>query len=155
MNRTIALSLLSLFVLCAAPTSGSAQVVVNPALNVRMTVPAGADWHAPLVVTRDARGPLLPSLYVGLIGLEAYDGYSTTRGFKAGASESNPVMRGLAGSPVALWAAKGGAAFVSIYAAERLWRHNHRGQAIALMLASNGLMAAVARNNSTINRTQR
>jgi hypothetical protein len=154
MNRTMTVGLLSLFVLCAAPTTGSAQVVVDPALNVRMTVPAGADWHAPLVARR-ARGPLLPSLYVGLIGLEAYDGYSTTRSIRVGASESNPVMRGLVGSPVGLWAAKGGAAFVSIYAAERLWRHNRRGQAIALMLASNGLMAAVARNNSTVNRMQR
>ena len=155
MKRMIAVGLLSLFVLCAGATSGSAQVAVNPALNVRMTVPAGTDWHAPIVVTRDARGPVLSSLYAGLIGLEAYDGYSTTRGVKAGASESNPMMRGLVGSPVALWAAKGGAAFVSIYAAEQLWSHNRRGQAIALMLASNSLMAAVARNNSAINRTQR
>src|SRR5947209_7771364 len=39
-------------------------------------------------------------------------------------------MGRLASHPGALWAAKGGAAFLSIYTAERLWRQHHRGEAI-------------------------
>jgi hypothetical protein len=98
---------------------------------------------------------VLPSLYVSLIGLEAYDGYSTTRGLRHGALESNTFMRGLAAKPAALWAVKGGATFVSIYMAERLWRKNRRGQAIALMVVTNGLMAAVAANNASVLHAQR
>ena len=125
------------------------------ALSVRMTALAGGLWQTPVRWVPAARGPVLPSLYVSLIGLEAYDGYSTTRGLKHGALESNTFMRGLAAKPAALWAVKGGATFVSIYMAERLWRKNRRGQAIALMVVTNGLMAAVAGNNASVLRAQR
>ena len=101
------------------------------------------------------RGPVLPALYVSLLGLQAYDGYSTTRGLKQGAAESNTFMSGLASHPGALWAAKGGAAFISIYAAERLWRQHRPGQAIAMMVVSNGLMVAVAASNASVLRSQR
>jgi len=36
----------------------------------------------------------------------------------------------------------------AIYAAEQLWRQHHRGQAIAIMVASNGVMAIVAAHNA-------
>jgi hypothetical protein len=125
-----------------------------PVLNVRMTAPAGGLWHTPVRKVAPTRGSLLPALYVSLIGLEAYDGYSTTRGLKQGATESNRFLSRLAGNPSALWAVKGGAAFASIYLAERLWRKGHRGQAIAAMLLSNGFMAAVARSNASVLRSQ-
>jgi hypothetical protein len=64
-------------------------------------------------------------------------------------------MSGLASHPGALWAVKGGAAFISIYAAERLWRQHRRGQAIAMMAVSNGLMVAVAASNASVLRAQR
>jgi len=124
-------------------------------LPVRMTAPAGALWQAPLQQVPPTRGPVLPSLYVSLMGLEAYDGYSTSRGLRHGAIESNTFMRRLAANPSALWAVKGGATFVSIYMAERLWRTNHRGQAVALMVVTNGLMAAVALNNASVLRAQK
>ena len=44
---------------------------------------------------------------------------------------------------------------MSIYVAERLWRGHHRGQAIAMMVVSNGIMAAVAASNASIIRSQR
>ncbi len=65
-----------------------------------------------------------------------------------GATESNGVLRGLAGNAAALWSIKAGAAFVSVYAAEKLWRRQRRGQAIAVMIVSNGVLAAVAMNNA-------
>ena len=126
----------------------------QPPLAVRMTAPAGGLWHTPVYWDPPTRGGLLPSLYVGLIGLEAYDGYSTTRGLKHGAVESNTLLRRMAANPTALWAVKGGATFVSIYMAERLWRQNHRGRAVALMVITNGLMAAVALNNASVLRSQ-
>jgi hypothetical protein len=94
-------------------------------------------------------------LYISLIGLQAYDGYSTSRGLREGAVESNTFMGRIASHPGALWAAKGGAAFVSIYTAERLWRQHRHGQAIALMVVSNGIMAAVAASNASVLRAQR
>ena len=54
-----------------------------------------------------------------------------------------------------MWAVKGGVAFASIYVAERLWRTHHRGEAIAVMAVSSGVMAAVAANNAAILRGQR
>jgi hypothetical protein len=109
----------------------------------------------PCVNLEATRGAALPLLYVAQIGLQAYDGYSTTRGLRNGAIESNSIMGRLASHPAALWAAKSGAAFASIYAAERLWRQHHRGRAIALMVVTNGIMAAVAAKNATVIHAQR
>ena len=95
-----------------------------------MTAPAGGDFRLPGRVIPADRGSLLPALYVSLAGLQAYDGYSTSRGLKSGASEANAVLGTVASHPAALWAVKGGTAFMSIYVAERLWRGHHRGQAM-------------------------
>ena len=96
------------------------------------------------------RGALLPVLYVSLAGLNAYDAYSTTKGVSSGARESNPLMRGAAGSPAAIWAIKAGVTSASIVVAERLWRTHKRPQAIGVMIISNGLMAAVAARNASV-----
>lgn len=143
---------------CAVPVHAAAQEAFDqdpPALTVRMTAPAGADWQPTVRVSPATRGRVLPVLYVSLLGLQAYDGFSTSRGLEDGAIESNPLMGSLVRHPVALWAAKGGAAFVSIYVAERLWRQHRRGQAIALMIVSNGLMTAVATSNRSVLRARR
>jgi hypothetical protein len=55
----------------------------------------------------------------------------------------------------AFWVAKGGASLASILMAERLTKKRHRGQAIALMVVSNGIMAAVATSNARVLRAQR
>lgn len=174
MIRPAAVGLFAMACACGAPALSIAQdleqargdplllTVADPLLAgpdhlplaVRMTAPAGGLWHTPVYWDPPTRGGLLPSLYVGLIGLEAYDGYSTTRGLKHGAVESNTLLRRMAANPTALWAVKGGATFVSIYMAERLWRQNHRGRAVALMVITNGLMAAVALNNASVLRSQ-
>src|SRR5438477_13058965 len=71
-----------------------------------------------------ARGSILPALYVSAAALQVYDGLSTMNGVKHGAVEANPVMSGMAGKCLALWAVKGGVTTVSIYAAERMWRQD-------------------------------
>lgn len=176
MIRPVAVGLFALACACGAPAISIAQDLAQgrgdpllltgadpllmtaadpPLLAVRMTAPAGGLWHTPVQWDPPTRGGVLPSLYVGLVGLEAYDGYSTTRGLKHGAIESNMLLRRLAGNQTALWAVKGGATFVSIYMAERLWRQNRRGRAVALMVITNGLMAAVALNNASVLRSQK
>jgi hypothetical protein len=110
------------------------------------------DWSLPPLQFGAApisRGGLLPFLYAGLGGLQAYDAYSTRAGIKKGAAESNPVV-GMMGSGAAFWAAKGGAAFASIYMAEQLVKKNRRRQAVMLMLVTNGIMAAVAASNARV-----
>ena len=159
MIRAVAVGLFALAWACGAPVTSAAQDLepgrADPLLlKVRMTAPAGGLWETPVPWVPPARGAVLPSLYVGLIALEAYDGYSTTRGLQNGAVESNTLLRRLATNQAALWAVKGGATFVSIYMAERLWRKNRRGRAIALMLVTNGLMTAVALNNASVLRGQ-
>jgi len=120
-----------------------------PPLFAKMTTPAGTQlWPTrPVFVSR---GSALPALYVSLIALQGYDGYSTSQGLNKGAVESNGFQAALVTHQASLWAVKGATAFVSIYVAERLWRQNHRGQAIALMIISNALMVGVAANNASI-----
>jgi hypothetical protein len=161
-----AVAFIVLLCACAWPGQAAAQQVdlqaaqdvgrvEAPSLSVRMTAPANNDGLLPRPIVPTYRGSVLPSMYVGLVGLQVYDGYSTNRGLKNGASESNAVLGMVSEHPAAVWAIKGGTAFASILVAERLWRANHRGQAIALMAVSNGVMAVVAANNAAILRRQK
>ena len=65
------------------------------------------------------------------------------------------MVGGLAGNPAALWGLKAASTGVSIYLAERLWRDHHRGQAIAVMIASNAIMSAVAARNASVLKSAR
>jgi len=118
-------------------------------LYAKMIMPSTTDWSLREDVP-SPRGGALPLLYASLIGLQAYDGLSTTRGLRKGAVESNTLMASLVKHPVSLWGAKAGTAFASIYIAERLWKQHRRGAAIAMMVASNAMMAGVASNNAAI-----
>ena len=158
MCHRVAIVTIALSCACAASRSAAAQdqdIADPPVLFVRMTMAAATEWRLPGRVRPADRGSVLPAMYVSLVGLQAYDGYSTSRGLRDGASEANAALGPLANHPAALWALKGGTAFVSIYAAERLWRRDHRGQAIALMVVSNAIMAAVAASNASTLRAQR
>jgi hypothetical protein len=110
------------------------------------------DWSLPAVQfgAPARRGRVLPALYVSLAGLNAFDAYSTSAGLSRGAREANPLMKSVAGNPAALWAVKGGATAASILVAERLWKQNKRGQAIAVMVVTNGMMAVVAARNASV-----
>jgi hypothetical protein len=154
MFRPVFVAVIAMCSVCAVSARAAAQDPVDPPqLKVRMTVPPSA--IDAIELSPATRGPVLPALYVSLIGLQAYDGYSTSRGLRQGAIESNTFMGRLASHPGALWAAKGGAAFLSIYTAERLWRQHHRGEAIGVMVLSNGIMAAVAASNARIIHNQK
>ena len=118
-------------------------------LFAKMIMPSSTDWSLDAEVPT-TRGAALPLLYAGLIGLQAYDGFSTSRGLHKGAVESNTVMASLVKHPVSLWGAKAGTAFASIYIAERLWKQHRRGAAIAMMVVSNAMMVGVASNNAKV-----
>jgi hypothetical protein len=104
---------------------------------------------------QESRPRVLPALYVGMSALQIYDGYSTLRGVRGGAPETNPLVGGLAARPVAFWSVKAVTTAASIYLAEQLWRQHHRTQAVVTMVIANGVMAAVAARNASIVGSQR
>jgi hypothetical protein len=101
------------------------------------------------------RPSVLPALYIGSAALQAFDVYSTLTALKAGASEGNPVMKSATANPIAFIGIKATVTVASIMAAERMWRGHNRIGAIAVMAASNGLMALVAAHNASVMTTLR
>ena len=156
MFRPFAAALITMSIVCALSERAVAQDGADiPVLRAKLTASPDGDWRTPVWQEPASRGAVLPVLYLSLIGLEAYDGYSTNRGLNHGAIEGNSLMRSVASHPGALWAVKGGATFVSIYFAERLWREHHRGQAIGVMVLSNVIMAGVAASNASVIHAQK
>ena len=94
------------------------------------SVPAAAadvdDSPTPALPVAEAivkpRPQIVPSLYVSLAVLQAFDGYSTLRGVRNGAREANPILGQAAGRPIAIWTLKAASTATTIYCAERLWR---------------------------------
>ena len=67
-----------------------------------------------------------------------------------GGVEVDPLMRELTGHPGAWIAVKAGATALTIVAAERLWKGQHRTAAVATMIVSNGIMAYAAARNARV-----
>jgi hypothetical protein len=105
---------------------------------------------APIQIGAPSRGAVLPLLYAGYAGLQAFDATTTLRGAKLGAQEANPLMSGLSGNPAGMWALKAGLTTASIVASEHLWKQHRRSEAIALMVVANGIMAGVAARNAAV-----
>jgi hypothetical protein len=142
-------------VLLSSTATALASDEITPA--AKISAASSADIQPSLLPAPQptTRGSLLPSLYVSLAGLNAYDAYSTNKGLARGAAESNGIMRGAAGSPAAIWAIKGGVTAGSILMSERLWRSGRRAQAIGMMVATNAVMAFVGAHNNNVLRNQR
>jgi hypothetical protein len=83
---------------------------------------------------------------VSFVGLEALDVFSTMRGIRHGHAEANPLMRGVAGSPMAMTAVKAGAAASTILLVRQVARKN-RVAAIAMMAAMNTALSVVVVRN--------
>ena len=122
--------------------AGSPRIVMMP--------PAPPAQQVQVQELQPTRPASLPALYATLIGLQAYDGYTTLRGTSRGGSETNPLVGGLARQPAAFWTVKAASTVASIYFAEQLWRQHHRTQAVVLMIVTNGVMGAVAVRNASI-----
>jgi len=103
-----------------------------------------------ITVPQATRPSALPAMYASLAGLQAFDGYTTLRGVRAGATETNPLVGGLASQPAAFWTVKALSTITTIYFAEQLWRQHKRKQAIMTMVVANGVMGAVAARNASV-----
>jgi hypothetical protein len=136
-----------------APAGSAAAATLAQASQLALARPLAPS--ATFAAPRLRRPLVLPALYVGAAALQAYDAYSTLRVLQAGGVEANPVMRTLVKSPVAFVALKAGVTVASIAAAEKLWKQQHRVGAIAVMVASNALMGAVAAHNASVLRQVR
>jgi len=112
----------------------NASVVQEPLHEARLTV----------------RPATLPRLYAAWIGLQVYDTYSTLVGASRGAAETNPFVSGLTKNRAMFFTAKASMTLVTVGVAEQMWREHHPGRAIALMIVSNGVMAAVAARNAAV-----
>lgn len=102
-----------------------------------------------------SRPAILPALYAGSAALQAYDAYSTSVGLRHGAVEANPMMSGIVGTTATLLAVKAAVTTTTFLVSERLWKQHRRGHAVAVMVISNGLMAAVAARNHAVLHEQR
>jgi hypothetical protein len=155
MHRTIAAACFAAAATLAVPAHAADDTATLPLASAAVSSAAGVDidWSPGPVdagARRPSRGPLLPSLYVSLAGLSAFDAYSTRAAISSGALEANPIMRKAARNSTAMWAVKSGATATTIILADRLWRQNRKAHAIAVMVVSNGLMAAVAAQNARV-----
>jgi len=114
-----------------------------------------ADSLAPPIKLAPAKGSfvggsMLRSMYASLGMLQAYDVYSTKKAMATGAIEQNPLLQGTVANRAAFIGLKIAMSAGPIYEAEKLWRNHHRVGAIALMVASNGIMMGVAAHNASI-----
>jgi hypothetical protein len=134
----------------AAPVPASGDRAASVSLG------ADVDWSLPPVQIGGptTRPSLLPALYVSLAALQIFDGYTTQQGLVHGAREGNPLMQGVVGNPAVFWSVKAATTVAPMLLAERMWRTNRVG-AIAVMVATNGVMAAVAAHNARVARQLR
>ena len=95
----------------------------------------------------DPRRPraLLP-LYVSFGSLQVLDAHSTARAIDNGAVETNPLMRGFAGSLPGMLAVKTAGTAGVVWAGERLWRKN-KAAAVVFLVAANSAMGWVVQHN--------
>jgi Domain of unknown function (DUF5658) len=126
-----------------APAVAAADQTL-PAPVVARRAPVKLDWYE-----AHSRPMALAPLYASFASLQAFDVYSTQRALSNGAHEANPMMKTVVGNPAVFWTVKAAATVAPMMAAERLWKTN-RVAAIAVMVASNGVMAAVAAHNASV-----
>ena len=164
MSRIVCISLV---VVCLAAGQAAAQVsppdaaVASPSgpLNPEAPRPAVAQLAAaaPVAVNSQlfrapepGRPAALVPMYASFVTLQALDFVSTTRALSnPNASEANPVMRGVVGSPAAFLAVKAGSTAATIWIAEK-WRRKHPVRAMIFMASTNAAMAAVVAHNMSI-----
>lgn len=124
-------------------------VAAMTALAIALPRPAAAQVLNDAGLSRPdppSRPAALVPLYMSFATLQVLDGAATLRSVGQGATEANPLMRSTLGSPVTFAIAKGALAGGSVYFTERLWRKN-RAAAIGVMVALNGVSAAVVAHN--------
>lgn len=119
----------------AAEAAAGQLAVVPPQPSVRVTPQRHENRPAPLV-----------PLYLSFSTLQALDIHSTSTALDRGATEANPIVKGLAHNELGMIAVKAAGTTAVIYASERLWKKN-RVTAVIFMVAANSAMAWVVHHN--------
>jgi hypothetical protein len=92
------------------------------------------------------RPPVLVPLYVSFGIMQVLDVSSTQAALAGGAREGNPIMGGIAKSPIAMAALKGGVTAGIIVVSEKMWKRN-RVATVLTMVALNSTYAMVVSHN--------
>lgn len=145
-----------ILLICSLVCSASASAQELPAPTVRQesavaeaaVLPAGRSTSTPsaLEAFSPRRPRVLIPLYLSFGTLQVLDTHSTSRALAAGASEANPLLKGIVGNEVGLLAVKTAGTAGVIYASEKIWKKN-KAAAIVFMVAANSAMAWVVQNN--------
>lgn len=135
------------------------RLTVDPAALAQLLreheIPLTPAAYAPSLAGETPKSPdriqraVLASFYVSHIALQAMDIHTTTRGLRLGATETNPLLRGVAGNPAALTAIKAGTTTVVVVIAEKMWKKS-RLAALTFMGVVNSLMAAIVWHNQRV-----
>ena len=129
---------------CAAPARAQHAVAAPPG-DAPAAATLAAD-RAPAAPPRPARPKSLVPLYVSFASLQALDVHSTARALERGGSEANPLLKGVAGNPLALAAVKVAGSAAVVYASEKMRKKNKKA-AVVFMLATNAVLAVVVQHN--------
>jgi uncharacterized protein DUF5658 len=153
-GRRVAAAVFVVFVVSGG--AASAQVADVPALKIagEEAVPAVTPppFAPPVVAPAEQHRPgALVPLYASFGALQILDARSTLHALDRGAVEANPVMKGIASHPVALFAVKAAATTGVIVASEKMWKKN-RTAAVIFMLAANTAMGWVVQHNYAVTR---
>lgn len=151
----VALSALPVFAATSEPMVPTEPTSLTETATAAAALTAVEPFRVAVVAPAPNRGSMLPALYVGMAGIQAYDVASTLQALGRGATEANPLMKGAVKNPAVLIGVKASLAASTIYASERLWKRNHKTAAVVLMVASNVFYSAVAYNNANVLRTLR
>ena len=135
----------------AAPVAASRLVLPGPERLAALTSTDDPPMPVvPRLPDRDPRRAVLSALHAATGVVQTYDGLLTMRVIRAGGTESNPLMRPVAGHEGAMMGVKVAAAVATVIGAETLWRDNHRIAAIVASMVVNGGMAMIARHNAQV-----
>ena len=143
-------------VLVVSGGHASAQEPEAPAVRIASEEAVSAvtaPVSAPLGVARAEQrrpGALVP-LYASFGALQILDARSTLQALDRGGVEANPVMKGIASHPVALFAVKAAATTGVIVATEKMWKKN-RTAAVIFMVATNSAMVWIVEHNYRVAR---
>jgi hypothetical protein len=142
---------------CAALAHLPAQLVeahshdLLPAIS--MVIPYLVQQPTPLPLPPNAismprpwRPAVLPALYASFATLQVLDVHSTRRATSRGYVELNPLMQPTSDNVGAMLAIKVGATAGTIFAVEKLWRHN-RTAAVLTMIGVNAGYALLVSSN--------
>lgn len=137
-------SILKLETLATSTNSASQLKPLPP------TVPTGAQLRG---LPGRGRFPILASLYVSHVGLQAADVLSTSAALERGGREMNPFLP-FASNKAAMFAVKAAASAATIYLSEKMARKNRVGS-IVMMAAINSAYAMIVAHNYRVARSLR